>query len=236
MQLFCCPKEHISWFVSAGTTVCKIEVAVGLRNVLRGGVLEKSGDAIYGGPTAFEFQKGTNGGLVELNFQVPEAWKSVGGPEFFILEQWTQAQGGQDSAHLFAVGDCDFDFLSDFVTILLFRPVDCGPSARCALGRAFICQYGLGGRRAVLSADSRGRLLDADANELSAAGQILLRSVIERVEFMGARGDQSRVELVQATAQCGDVCHGELDLDFVIGFTFHGMSGGTKKLHLKPDI
>ena len=112
------------------------------------------------------------------------------------------------------------------------------------LGRALICQYGLGGRRTVLSAASRGWLFDADANELAAAGQILLRSVIERVEFMGARGDQSRVEMVQATAQCGDVCHGELDLDFVIGFMFHDgdwcwvpeMSGETKKLHLKTEI
>ena len=243
-HFFCKWKEHIGGFESGEAATRDIEVAIGLRNVLRTRISEKPGGAIDGRRAALELQEGADGGLIELNFQVSEATQSVGGPEFFIAEHWTQAQGGQDSVHLLGVGDSDFDFLSNLVAALISCCVDCGSDVGRGLGRPLEGENCLGGLGTVLPMLGRAGLLDADTNELAAACQVFLGSVIEGVGFVGARGDLSGAELVQATAQCGDVSYAELDFDFLIGFGSRhdgrycdlSISGKSKKLHGYVDI
>jgi hypothetical protein len=224
-------KEHIGGFVSVSrrapsrartrlAALLDVEGAVGLRYVVRAGISEKAGGAVDGRWAALELQECADWSLVELNFQVAKAWESVGGPEFFIAEQWTQAQGGQDSVHLLGVGNGDFDFLSDFVAALISSCADCGSDMGRGLERSLEGENGLGGPGTALPMVGRAWLLDSDANELAAACQAFLGSVIESVGFVGARGDLSGAELVEATAQRGDVCYAELDFNFLIGFGF----------------
>ena len=168
----------------------------------------------------------------------------VGGSEFFIAEQRAESQGGQNSVKLFPVGNGDFDLFSDLVTGLVSRAIDRGACAALGLGRTLVGEYGPGELRTVLLAGARTWVLDAEANELAAPGQVLLRGVIEGVEFMCARGDFSGIELFQAAPQCGDVFDAEFDLDFLIGFVSRhdgkccspGVSGKAKKLHLKSEF
>jgi hypothetical protein len=217
-QFFCRWEEHMGGSGSVTAHVSNIEGAIRLSYIVGAGISEKPGGAIDGRWAALELQECADRGLIELNFQVAETWKSVGGPEFFIAEQWTQSEGGQDSVHLFGVGDSDFDFLSDFVAALISYFVKCGADAERGLGRPLEGENCLDGVGTVLSSPFRTRLLDADANELAAACQGFLGGIIEGVGFVGARGDLSGAEMVQATAQCGDVCYAELDFDFLIGF------------------
>jgi hypothetical protein len=121
--------------------------------------------------------------------------------------------------HLFGVGDRDFDFFSNLVAALIWCCFDCGSDVGRGLGRILEGENGLGGLGTVLATLGRAGLLDADANDLAAARQDFLGSVIEGVGFVGARDDLSGAELFQATAQCGAVCYAELDFDFFIGFS-----------------
>ena len=217
-HFFCRRKEHVGGFVPAAPAVRDVEGAICLRNIVRTRISEKPGGAIDGRRAALELQERANRGLIELNFQVSEALQSVGGPEFFIAEDWTQARDDQDSVHLFGVGDRDFDFLSNLVAALIPCCVDCGSDAGRGLGRTLESENSLCGLGTELPMHGRAWRLDADANELAAACQVFLGSVIEGVGFVGAQGDFSGAELVQATAQCGEVCYAELDFDFLIGF------------------
>ena len=125
------------------TAVRNVERAVSLRDVLRRDVSESFGGTIYCGWTAFKFQECANRGLIKLNFQVVQIFQDVGGSEFFITERWMQVQGAQDSAHFFGVGYFEFEFLFDFVAILLFRLAERRWLIRFVLGRAFIGKFGL---------------------------------------------------------------------------------------------
>ena len=217
-RFFCWLKKHASGFTSAEAAVSEIERAVSLRYVVRVAVSEKPGDAIDGRRAAFELEECADCGLIELNFQVAETWESVCGPEFLITERWPQSQGVQDSAHFFHAGNGDFDLFPDLVTGVLSRSAACGSNAEGRSGRALEGEDDPGGPQSIVSVPFWTGLLDANANELAATGQILLCGVIERVGFMGARGDLSGVELPQPAAECRDVCHAELDFDLLIDF------------------
>src|ERR1700674_3041867 len=123
MQFFCWWKEHIGRFISAEAACSDIERAVGPRYIVRRAESEKLRDAIDGRRAAFEFQERADGGLIELNFQVPDTWMDVGRPEFFISERWTESQGGQNLANLISVGDGYFYLFSDLVTALVSRAI-----------------------------------------------------------------------------------------------------------------
>ncbi len=244
MQYFCWLKDHMGGFTSAEAAVSDIERAVSLRYVVRVAVSEKPSDAIDGRGAAFEFEECADRSLIELNFQVTEGWERVRGPEFLIMERWPQTQRMQDSVHFFHAGNGDFELFPDLVTGLLSRSADCRSGAVGGLRRALIGEDGPGRQRPIISAPFWTGLLDANANELAATGQILSGGVIERVRFMGARGDLSGAELFQPATECEDVCYAEFDFDFLIGFeSWHDgkfcapyISCKIKKLQLKSEI
>jgi len=99
--------------------IVDIEDEVVLEDVIVVGVAEFACGAVDGVGRAFEFDEGTDGGLVKVDDQAAGPFVAggefVGGAVLFVAEPAFEAQAFEDFLEGGGIGEDDFNFFADFV-------------------------------------------------------------------------------------------------------------------------
>lgn len=160
---------------------------------------------------AVKLQECAARGLVEVEVKAGNAWKAVGGAEFFVAEPRSEAEAEKEAFEAGSIGEAKLDLLSDFVA---------GMPAGELRKQAFVSEKAREGRlpyprNPAHGARGCGGKFCADAEDGAAMGEFAGWSVEESVALENGER-RTGAEMLQFPEERGHVCNAELDLDLAI--------------------
>ena len=217
-SLFGGNEEHVGRLDVAAAAVVEIEDKVVFEDVVGAVIAELVRGLINGGAGALEFDKGADGGFVEVDEKVlgpfEAARETVRRAELFVAEPAFEAEPLEDFLEGVGIGEDKFDFFADFVTPVRRRA---GGADGELVRRAFEGEEGAHGGlfgAGVARGGLRSERFGADAEELAVLGEAAVGGVEDKVEFVSPGREGLGTELFESADEGLRVVDFELDLSF----------------------
>jgi hypothetical protein len=225
-------EEHVGGREVLTLAIVQIEDKVVFGDEVARVETELVGGQVDGMVGTFEFDKGANGGFIEVDQEIigpfEASGKVVGSAVLFVAEPAAQAETFEDFLEGGSVGEDSLEFLADLVATIGWR--GSGNDGEL-FGRRFEGEEVTDGRqfgRRLLpfclcrggTEDANGKVsvpggrFGANAKELAVFGQASIGSVEEEVVLVDARRDGRGAEFVEETEERFGVGDREFDFDF----------------------
>src|SRR6266568_5856578 len=221
----------------------EIKSEVAFRNVVFRPESQKLRGAVNSLRRPFQFDKGPDGCLVQLDEQVTgpagRPREAIHGAKFLVAEPPAHPQGFQNVGQRCWLCDLDLNLLADFVASN-GNELRCLPKGAGRQGdggaflqsRAFVGEHGAKKAARCLPRTTAVLAFDADTQKLPLLGQGALRRIEEEIHFANPRirtplffplpreqrngGDGAGVEPFQAAPKCSKVSDTAFDFDFAV--------------------